>query len=73
MTEQEAENPALAEIRDALRDPNVSIKLPHTFTHGRGVQVYVKTRKVGPLLLLSEGQTLADMLHLLGTMAEETS
>ena len=64
---------ALTEIREAMHDPNVSIRLPHTFTHGRGVQVYVKTRKVGPIILRSEGQTLADLLHMLGDMAERST
>jgi hypothetical protein len=63
--------PVPQEMRDALKDPNLRIALPVTFTHGRGVQLYIKTRKVGPMILKSEGQTLADLLHMLGTMAEE--
>ena len=62
---------ALDAIRDALADPNVSIRLPHTFTHGRGVQIYVKSRKVGPVILRSENQTLADILRVVGNLAEE--
>ncbi len=62
---------ALAEIRDALGSNDVSIRLPVTFTHGRGVQVYLKTRKVGPIILCGPDQTLGDMLKMLGDMAED--
>lgn len=60
----------LADVREALANPDVRIALPHTFTHGRGVQVYVKSRKVGPIILRDEGQTLADMLAMIGRLAE---
>lgn len=66
-----AEEETLAEIREALASPHVALKFVHTFTHGRAVQVYVKTRKVGPYLLPAEGQTIADVLHMLGTLAEQ--
>lgn len=59
----------LDELREALAGPNVSIRLVSTFTHGRGVQVYVKSRKVGPLIVPEGPQTLADVLHMLGTIA----
>lgn len=60
----------LAEMREALKRADLKITLPHTFTHGRGVQLHVGRKKVGPILLRSEGQTLADLLHMIGTMAE---
>lgn len=66
-----AERDALTQIREALADPNASIRFTQTFSHGRAVQVYVKTRKVGPFILPGEGQTLADVLHMLGTLAEQ--
>lgn len=59
----------LSQIKEALADPNVSIKLPVTFTHGRGVQIYVKTRKVGPIILPTGDQTLADILQMIGSLA----
>ena len=66
-----AENEAMTKIREALADPNVSIRIVQTFTHGRAAQVYVKSRKVGPFILPAEGQTLADVLHMLGSLAED--
>ena len=66
-----AESEAMTKIREALADPNVSIRFTQTFTHGRAAQVYVKSRKVGPFILPAEGQTLADVLHMLGSLAED--
>jgi hypothetical protein len=57
-------------IREALQSPDVRIALPHTFTHGRGVQVYVKSRKIGPIILRSGDQSLADLLTMIGNLAE---
>ena len=62
---------ALAAIRAALNDPNVALHLVPTFTHGTAVQVKVRSRKIGPMIFPAEGQGLADVLHMLGTMAEE--
>jgi hypothetical protein len=59
----------LAEIRAAMKHPDVRLHLPLTFTHGVGVQVYIKGRKVGPLLFPPDGGTVADTLHMLGEMA----
>jgi hypothetical protein len=59
----------MGELREALADPNVSIRLVPTFTHGRAAQVYVKSRKVGPLIVPQQDQTLAEVLHMLGTLA----
>lgn len=60
----------LDELRDALRSEGASIRLVHTFTHGRCVQVYSgKGKKVGRVLVPQDGQTLADVLHLLGSLA----
>lgn len=61
---------AHAEIVEALASPHVRLALPVTFTHGRGVQVFEGRRKVGPVLLRSEGQTLRDLLYLVGDLAE---
>lgn len=66
-------NQQLEEMREALASPDVRIALPVTFTHGRGVQIYVKSRKVGPIILRSEGQSLSDLLAMVGNMAEEVS
>lgn len=63
------ENQALAEVKAALQDSEVRIRLVHTFTHGRGVQVYLKTRKVGPLILPSEGENVSHVLAMLGSLA----
>lgn len=65
MTEQE--DAVLAEIREALTDPQVGIHLVPTFTHGTAVQVRVKTRKIGPLLFAEDGpagvlRMLADLM-----------
>ena len=60
---------ALADIKEALRSDEVRLRLVYTFTHGRGVQVYVKTRKVGPLLLPAEGQDISDVLAMVGSLA----
>jgi len=64
---------SLEEIAQALLDPNASIRLPVVFggPAPRAVQVYVKTRKVGPLLFPPEGGTLADTLSMLGQMVEQ--
>ena len=67
------ETDALAQVREALGSSDVRLALVHTFTHGRGVQVYVKTRKIGPLIFPPEGGTLADTLHMLGAMAIEAT
>lgn len=65
-----ADAEVLAQIREAMTDPNVSIKLPMTFSHGVAAQVYIKTRKIGPLIIPSETQTLGDILKMLGDMAD---
>ena len=66
------ERESLDAIRDAMRDPNVALYLVPTFGHGTAVRVKVKTRKIGPLLFPAEGQDIADVLHMLGTMAVES-
>ena len=65
------ETDSLSEIKEALRGPNVSIRLVETFTHGRGAQLYVKTRKVGPLVLPAKGEDLSHVLAALGHLAME--
>jgi hypothetical protein len=64
----ESEQTHLAKIREAMASPDVSLHPARTFTHGLGVQVYVKNLKVGPILFPVEGQSIADVLHMLGTM-----
>lgn len=66
------ETEALAEVREAMKHQGVSLHFAFTFTHGTGIQVKIKTRKIGPLIFPAEGETLADVLHMLGTMAVES-
>lgn len=68
MSDERSEQ-VMAEIREALTSPDVRIGLPYTFTHGRACQVYVKTRKVGPLIFPPDGGTLADVLRMLGELS----
>lgn len=63
------DNDTLATIRGAMPSPGASIRIVNTFTHGQAAQVYVGTRKVGPFILPTEGQTLGDVLKMLGDMA----
>lgn len=67
----ESEQAALTEIRTALREPYVALHLVDTFTHGQGVQVQVRTRKIGPILFPAEGQTVGSVLGMLGTMLDD--
>lgn len=60
--------PALQQIKDALNDPNCSIRFVQTFSYGTAVQVYIKTRKIGPFILPRDDQTLADVLYMLGEL-----
>lgn len=65
---------ALDQIRDALGNNDVSIRLPLLFSHpGRAAQVYVKSRKVGPLIVPAEDQSLGDVLKMLGDMTSEAN
>lgn len=57
------------ELKAALQGPNARIHLVETLTHGRAAQVFVKSRKVGPLLFPASGEDLSDVLHLLGQLA----
>lgn len=66
----EKEDQTLSQIRTALAQPDASIRFTYVFGRGRAAQVYVKSRKVGPFILPSEGQTLADVLHSLGLLME---
>ena len=65
------EKQALAEIKDALKQPYVALHFVQTLTHGRAVQVKIKTRKVGPLIFPPDGGTVGDVLALLGNLADE--
>ena len=69
---ESTERDGLDDIRDAMGDPNVALHLVPTFGHGTAVRVKIKTRKIGPLLFPAEGQTIADVLHMLGTMVVES-
>lgn len=69
MTDEEQAQ--LDEVRAAMKDPNVSLHIVHTFTHGRAVQVKIKSRKIGPYFFPAQGEKLSDVFALLGTMADE--
>jgi hypothetical protein len=74
MSEQQMtpdEQAQLDAVRAAMKDPNVSLHIVQTFTHGRAVQVKVKSRKIGPYFFPAADEGLADVLALLGTMADE--
>lgn len=63
-----------AELAGLLATPGTTITLEHTFTHGRAVRVAPKGRRAKGVLLLpkrDEGQSLADVLKMLGDLAEE--
>lgn len=71
------EEQVLDEIRQAMQSYDWQLDAVVTFTHGMGVQVYLRKpppsrgrRKVGPILFPSEGQTLADLLATLGSMTQ---
>lgn len=65
------EQEMLDAVREAMKDPYVALHLVPTFTHGRAVQVKIRTRKVGPLLFPAEGESVGDVLMMLGMMADE--
>ena len=67
----EESGPVLAEIRDALKQPYVALHFVQTLTHGRAVQVKIKTRKIGPLIFPPKDGTLGDVLALLGSLTDE--
>ena len=52
-----------------MREPYVALHVVDTFTHGQGIQVQVRSRKIGPILFPSEGQTVGDVLAMLGYAA----
>lgn len=68
-----ADTVTLDSIREALASSEASIRLVYTFTHGRGAQVSVGRRKVGPIIFPTATQTLADVLAMLGHLAEPVS
>jgi hypothetical protein len=65
------EQAQLTAVQEAMKDPNVALHVAHTFTHGRGVQVRIKSRKIGPIFFPNEGEKLSDVFRLLGSMADE--
>lgn len=65
---------ALDEIKRALVNHFGSIQIVRTFNMSTGkqmtgVQVKVKSRKVGPLLFPTEGEDLSDLMKMIGTLA----
>lgn len=67
------ESDTLGAIRSALYDPNVALRLVPTFTHGTAVQVYIKTRKIGPILISPEGGTAGDTLRMLADLYDSSA
>lgn len=63
--------PEFAPIREALLSTDGRIALVPTLTHGLGVQVYRKGRKIGPIILPAEGESVADVLSMLGALVIE--
>ena len=65
------ETEALEQVRTALRNPDMHLRLVCLIfgASGWAVQVYVKSRKVGPLLLPPEGGTVLDTLAMLDELA----
>lgn len=61
------------ELKLELRKTETSIRLEHTFTHGTVAVVYVGKRKASPPIVpnRTEGQTLGDVLKILGDLAEQ--
>ena len=73
MSEHAGDRPELLdELAGVLRGPHGSIRIVATFTHGLCVQVYEKTRKVGPIIIpdRKNGQTLGDVLAMLGNVVD---
>lgn len=70
------EDQLAADLRAALQGRDWRIESVLTFTHGLALQVYAKPtgarafKKVGPLLIRSEDQTIGDMLLMLAAMAD---
>lgn len=63
----------LEDIKAAMRYSDASVRLVTLFGFqgaNRGVQVKVKTRKIGPLIIPLEGQSLAEIYSMLGEFAE---
>jgi hypothetical protein len=67
----ESEQEALAEIRTALREPYVALHVVNTFTHGQGIQVQVRSHKIGPILFPAEGRGVGSVLEMLGQMLDD--
>jgi hypothetical protein len=68
--------PPLEQVRDALRNPDHHLRLVRIWLSAGdtwAVQVYVKGRKIGPLLLPPEGGTVLDTLTMLDELTKEVS
>ena len=60
----------MTELREAMKDPNVSVRIVTTMTHGRAVRVQIGARKIGPLIFPPTGGGLVDVFTMLGGMAD---
>lgn len=61
---------ALAQMCEAVTSPDGKVKVVQTISLSSGksmtgLQVYLKTRKIGPILFPADGQTVGDCLDLL--------
>lgn len=64
----------LEEIRYVLSGHDARIAIVYVFNHGMCAQVMANNRKVGPVLIPAreDGQSLGDLLHILGDMVEKS-
>lgn len=63
----------LVEMADVLRTGRGQIALVYVFGHGLCAQVMAGRRKVGPLVIPTDGQTLGEVLAMLGDLATRDS
>lgn len=63
----------LAEIQHVLGGRRGTIRLPYVFGHGLCVQVYDGPRKVGPVIIPKDDQTLAEVLAMIGDLVQPDS
>lgn len=61
------------ELAALLADPATSIRIVVTFTHGKVAQLFRSGKRVSPPIIPNrkEGQSLGDVLKMLGDLAEE--
>lgn len=63
--EQDEQLRTLQMMHTALMRQGGAITIVPTMTHGSGLQVMREGRRVGPLLLASEGQSVGDLAKIL--------